>query len=215
MPQKYTPFDAEVPDPNKLPRSKWGGLLQLAVAKVDSSFYFQLECEDHIVRLVKGDRAPAPPPTSRRTADLSPEWYKIVYSTLLRGEVEVRDDADLELFVWAYLYSEANERVHIWRGLRAEMIQLTRPFFAAHLPSAYTDNSGLLKAASAIASVFATKTPVEPPPLTPSSMDENKPPLLCPSSSSSHTGDVDSDDDNRDRPFRRRKHIVSSDTVDL
>ncbi|PBK71378.1 hypothetical protein ARMSODRAFT_955175 [Armillaria solidipes] len=202
-------FDAEVPDPNKLPRSKWGGgLLQLAVAKVDSSFYFQLECEDHIVRLVKGDRAPAPPPTSRRTADLSPEWYKIVYSTLLRGEVEVRDDADLELFVWAYLYSKAN-RVHIWRGLRAEMIQLTKPFFAAHLPSAYTDNSGLLKAASAIASVFATKTPIEPPPLTPSSMDENKPPLLFPSSSSSHTGDVDSDDDNR--PFRRRNRIVSSD----
>ncbi|KAK0235265.1 hypothetical protein EDD85DRAFT_70993 [Armillaria nabsnona] len=208
-------FDADVPDPNKFPRSAWHGILQLAVAKVDSSFFFQLECEDHIVRLVKGDCAPAPPPTSRRTADLSPEWYNVVYGTLLRGEVEVCDeswDTELELFIWAYLYSEANEQVHIWRGLRREMLQLTRPFFAAHLPSAYTDNSGLLKAASAIVSVFAIKTPID---LTPSSMDENKPPLLCPSSSSSHAGDVDTDDDNRDRPFRRRNRIVSSDTADL
>ncbi len=104
-------LDAEVPDPNKFHHSAWHNLLQLAVAKVDSSFYFQLKCEDHIVRLVKGDRAPVPPPTSRRTADLSPEWYKIVYSTLLRGEVDVRDETELELFVWAYMYAVANERV--------------------------------------------------------------------------------------------------------
>ncbi len=152
-------FDAEVPDPNRLPRSAWHGILQLAVTKVDSSFFFQLECEDHIVRLVKGDRAPAPPPSSRRTAELSPEWYNIVYGTLLRGEVEVRDeswDTELELFIWAYLYSEANEQVRkwvlvtssliiltplladIWRGLRGEMYKPTKPFFAAHLPSAYS-----------------------------------------------------------------------------
>ncbi|PBK88911.1 hypothetical protein ARMGADRAFT_346215 [Armillaria gallica] len=78
-------FDAEVPDTNKLPCSAWHGILELAVAKVDSSYFFQLECEDHIVRLVKDDRAPAPPPTSRRIAHLSPEWYDIVYGTLLRG----------------------------------------------------------------------------------------------------------------------------------
>ncbi len=78
------------------------------------------------------------------------------------------------------------------------------------------------KAASAIASVFATKTPVEPPLLTQSSsnrssdMDENNPPLLSPSSSngssatdstSSHAGEVDTDNDNTEisaqcRPFR-------------
>ncbi len=62
---------------------------------------------------------------------------------------------ELELFIWAYLYSEANEQVRkwvlvtssliiltplladIWRGLRGEMYKPTKPFFAAHLPSAY------------------------------------------------------------------------------
>ncbi|KAK0458144.1 uncharacterized protein EV420DRAFT_382023 [Desarmillaria tabescens] len=135
-------LDAEVPDPNKLPRSAWPGIHRLAVAKVDSSFYFQLECENHIVQVVKGDRAPAPPPTSRRRMDLSPEWYDIVYPTLLRGDVELRDesrDTELELFVWAYMYYVANERVHIWRGLRQEMYQLTRLFFAARLPSSYCE----------------------------------------------------------------------------
>ncbi|PBK83983.1 hypothetical protein ARMGADRAFT_1018879 [Armillaria gallica] len=50
-------LDTGVPDPNKFHRSTWSGLLQHVVAKAGSSFYFQLEYENHIVRFVKGDRA--------------------------------------------------------------------------------------------------------------------------------------------------------------
>ncbi|PBK81691.1 hypothetical protein ARMGADRAFT_772229 [Armillaria gallica] len=133
-------LDAEAPDPNKLPRSAWPGLLQLAIAKANSSFHFQLECEDHIVQLVKGDRAPAPPPPNERAKEFSPEWYDIVYSTLLRGDVELCDesrDTELELFVWAYMFHVADDRGIIWRSFRQEMYQLTKFFFAASLPSSY------------------------------------------------------------------------------
>ncbi|PBK71217.1 hypothetical protein ARMSODRAFT_954986 [Armillaria solidipes] len=124
-------LDAKVPDPNKFPRSEWGRLLQLATAKADSSFCFQLECEDHIVRLAKGNRAPPPPPTDMRIIDLSPEWYNIVYSTHIRGDVELRDksrDTELELFVWVYMFYVADDRTEIWRGFRQEMYQLTTFF---------------------------------------------------------------------------------------
>ncbi len=66
-------LDVEVPDPNKLPRSAWPSLLQLAIAKANSSFHFQLECEDHIVQLIKGDSVPAPPPASEQAKEFSPE----------------------------------------------------------------------------------------------------------------------------------------------
>ncbi|KAK0235424.1 hypothetical protein EDD85DRAFT_954975 [Armillaria nabsnona] len=217
-------LDAEVPDPNKFHRSEWGDLLQLAVEKADSLFCFQLECEDHIVGLAKGNHAPPPPPTSMRIIDLSPEWYNIVYSTLVQGDVELRSesrDSELELFVWAYMFCVADDRAEIWRGFRQEMYQLTKFFFPARLPSAssYAESHGLfnlvsrgvLTAASAIASAFTVET----------SADENEPPVLSPSSSngssstdstsSSHAGDS-GDGVNLAllrRPFRRRNLVVA------
>ncbi|KAK0235431.1 hypothetical protein EDD85DRAFT_792267 [Armillaria nabsnona] len=145
-------LDTEVPDPNKLPRSAWPGLLQLAIAKANSSFHFQLECEDHIVQLVKGDSAPAPPRPSERAKEFSPEWYNIVYSTLLRGDVELRDesrDTELELFVWAYMFHVADDRGTETPGLLNSV------------------SSKVSTAASAIASAFTAGTLVEenePPP---------------------------------------------------
>ncbi|KAK0235435.1 hypothetical protein EDD85DRAFT_968377 [Armillaria nabsnona] len=217
-------LDAEVPDPNKCHRSGWRGLLQLAVAKTRSSFHFQLECEDHIVRLVKGDSAPAPPPTSKRSEDFSPEWYKIVYPTLLRGDVELRDvesrDTELELFVWAHMFQVADERSRIWLSFRQEMYELTKLFFAVRLPSSYAESPGLinfvsskiLSAASAMASAFAT--------------NENEPSLFSPSSSNgprstdsmscSHA-DYPGDEASLsalNRPFRRR-NLVVADSVDV
>ncbi|SJL09445.1 uncharacterized protein ARMOST_12823 [Armillaria ostoyae] len=218
MLQKYTPYISiprfSIPIDYIPPRG--ADFFSFAVAKVDSSFYFQLECEDHIVQL---SRAPAPPPTGRRMADFSPEWYKIVYSTLLQGDVEVRDesrDTELKLFIWAYLYSVANERVHIWRGLREEMDQLTRPFFAAHLPSVYADSPGLLNfvstkaltAASALVSAFTIMMSTdehEPPPSSSNSTS------ALDSASFSHAGDLD-DDAKLSVLYRRRNHIEVSDS---
>ncbi|KAK0235386.1 hypothetical protein EDD85DRAFT_792228 [Armillaria nabsnona] len=124
-------------------------------------------------------------------------------------------DTELELFIWACLYSVANERAHIWRGLREEMDQLTRPFFAAHLPSAYTDSPGLvlnfisskaLTAASALVSAFTIMT----------SIDEHESPLSSSNSSSaldstsfSHAGDLD--DDAKLSVLYRRCVIISVD----
>ncbi|PBK71212.1 hypothetical protein ARMSODRAFT_67039 [Armillaria solidipes] len=201
-------LDDEVPDPNKFPRSAWPGLLQLAVAKASSSFHFQLECEDHIVQLVKGDRAPAPPPATERAKEFSPGWYDIVHSTLLRGDVELRDesrDTELELFVWAYMFHVADDRGTIWRSFRQEMYQLTKFFFAAPLPSSYAESPGLinkaLSAASAIASAFTA--------------NENEPPLSSSNgpTSSSHAGDSD-DQSAPNRPFRRR-NLAFTDSVDV
>ncbi|SJL12379.1 uncharacterized protein ARMOST_15805 [Armillaria ostoyae] len=207
-------LDAEVPDPNKLPRSAWPGLLQLAVAKANSSFHFQLECEDHIVQLVKGDRAPAPPPPSERSEEISPEWYDIVYSTLLRGDVELRDesrDTELELYVWAYMFHVADDRGTIWRSFRQEMYQLTKFFFAASLPSSYAESPGWFSrgalTAASLASTFTAATSVE----------ENEPPLLSSSSSneptSSHAADFD-DEAALNRPFRRR-NVATRDSIDV
>ncbi|KAK0443574.1 hypothetical protein EV421DRAFT_525672 [Armillaria borealis] len=208
-------LDAEVPDPNKFHRSAWPGLLQLAVAKANSSFHFQLECEDHIVQLVKGDRAPTPPPASERAKEFSPEWYDIVHSTLLRGDVELRDesrDTELELFVWAYMFHVADDRGTIWRSFRQEMYHLTKFFFAASLPSSYAESSGLINfvsskassAASAIASTFTAATSVE----------ESEPPLLSSSSSNELTSShaADSDDDTA---LNRRRNLAFTDSVDV
>ncbi|KAK0443568.1 hypothetical protein EV421DRAFT_1946981 [Armillaria borealis] len=197
-------LDAKVPNPNKFHRSEWSGLLQLAVAKADSSFCFQLECEDHIVRLAKGSRAPPPPPTDMRIIDLSPEWYNIVYSTHIRGDVELRDksrDTELELFVWVYMFYVADDRTEIWRGFRQEMYQLTKFFFPARLPFSYAESP----------------VAAEPP------ANENEPPLLSlPSShglssmdstSFSHAGD-EVDLSALNRPSRRRNFVVA-DSVDV
>ncbi|SJL09491.1 uncharacterized protein ARMOST_12869 [Armillaria ostoyae] len=214
-------LDAKVPNPNKFHRSEWSGLLQLAVAKADSSFCFQLECEDHIVRLAKGNRAPPPPPTDMRIIDLSPEWYNIVYSTHIRGNVELRDksrDTELELFVWVYMFYVADDRAEIWRGFRQEMYQLTKFFFSARLPSAYAKSPGLFDLVSSraytAASAFASALAVKP------SANENEPPLLSlPSSnglsstdstSFSHAGDSSDEADLSalNRPSRRRNFVV-------
>ncbi len=99
-------LDTEVPDPNKVGPSAWPALLQLAIAKTYSAFEFRIECENHIVQLSEGDRAPAPPPVSMRTPSLSPEWYAAVLSVGDRGHVELRgdkQDIELELFVWMYM----------------------------------------------------------------------------------------------------------------
>ncbi|PBK83979.1 hypothetical protein ARMGADRAFT_1088956 [Armillaria gallica] len=194
-------LDAEVPDPNKFPRSEWPGLLQLAVEKADSSFCFQLECEDHIVRLAKGNRAPPPPPTDMRVIDLSPEWYNIVYSTHIRGDVELRDksrDAEVELFVWVYMFYVADDLAEIWRGFRQEMYQLTKFFFSC---------SFTLCLLLCRKSWFVQLA------------DENELPLLSlPSSnglsstdstSSSQVGDLDDEYTNSSGPLRRRNLIVA------
>ncbi|PBK66123.1 hypothetical protein ARMSODRAFT_1048758 [Armillaria solidipes] len=179
-------LDVEVPCPNRLPRSAWWGLLRLAMNKVDASFRFRMECENHIVQLTKGDRAPTPPPPS---------------DVELYDKSEPRD-AELELYIWAYMYHLADERTCIWRSFRQEMYQLIKPFSAACLPSGHNlfnlVSSKALAAASVIASAFTTET----------SIDGNEPPLLSPSSSSgssptdsttsSHAGDLDDDDNDAD-----------------
>ncbi|KAK0458156.1 uncharacterized protein EV420DRAFT_382385 [Desarmillaria tabescens] len=140
----YTVFipslDVEVPDPNKPGPSAWPALLKLAITKVDLSIDSRMECENHIVRLSQGDRAPTPPPRNMRAPSFSPEWYKIVFSTMDRGDVELRDesrDTELELFVWVYMQKTIDQRTHIWRHFRREMYKLTDPIAPAHLPSGH------------------------------------------------------------------------------
>ncbi|KAK0440328.1 hypothetical protein EV421DRAFT_1816689 [Armillaria borealis] len=112
-------LDVEVPCPNKLPRSAWCGLLRLSMNTVDASFRFRMECENHIVQLIKGDHAPTPPPPGKRTQSFSPEWYDVVYPTLFRGDVELRDESEsrdaesLELYIWTYMYHLADEHTCI------------------------------------------------------------------------------------------------------
>ncbi len=82
---------------------------------VNASFRFRMECENHIVQLTKDDRALTPPPPSKRT----PEWYDVVYPTMFRGDVEPRNesesrDAELELYIWTYMYHLADERTCKW-----------------------------------------------------------------------------------------------------
>ncbi|SJL09104.1 uncharacterized protein ARMOST_12480 [Armillaria ostoyae] len=221
-------LDVEVPCPNRLPRSAWWGLLRLAMNK-----------------LTKGDHAPTPPPPGKRTQSFSPEWYDVVYPTLFRGDVELRDESEsrdaesLELYIWTYMYHLADERTckrfqylanthprGIWRSFRQEMYQLIKPFSTACLPSGHTEipdlfnlvSSKALAAASVIASAFTTET----------SIDGNEPPLLSSSSSSgssatdsttsSHAGDLDDDDNDADSSALHhlsRRRNYTFDTVDL
>ncbi|KAK0443531.1 hypothetical protein EV421DRAFT_1735658 [Armillaria borealis] len=163
-------LDAEVLDPNKLHPSAWRGILRLALAKVDSSFYFQLQCKDHIVQLVKGSRAPA-------------------------HHLRVRDesrDTKLELFIWAYLYSVANERVPDSPGLLNFV------------------SSKALAAASTLVSAFTIMTFIDEHEPLPSSSNSSS---TLGSASLSHVGDLD-DDVKLSVLYRRRNHVEISDTVD-
>ncbi|KAK0458157.1 uncharacterized protein EV420DRAFT_382305 [Desarmillaria tabescens] len=231
----YTVFipslNVEVPDPNKSGTSAWPALLELAKSKVAFSIDSRMECENHIVRLSQGDRAPAPPPRNMRAPDFSSEWYKIVFSTISRGDVELRDesrDTELELFVWVAMHQIIDDRTDIWRHFREEMLKLTDPIAPARLPSGHAYNPGIfnflgrkaLTAVSTFASTFLAGAPVDdtdPLPLSPS---PNNGSLANDSMPSSYTGDIDDDTNlsalNRSvEPYRRRKRIIVSESVDL
>lgn len=110
-------LDTEIPDPNKSGVSAWPDLLKLATTKVDMSLDSRIESENHIVQLSQGDCAPAPPPRNMRAPAFSPEWYKIVFSTMDRGDVELRDesrDIELELFVWVYIQKTIDRYTGEW-----------------------------------------------------------------------------------------------------
>ncbi|KAK0217152.1 hypothetical protein IW262DRAFT_1396081 [Armillaria fumosa] len=218
-------LDVEVPDPNKSKLSAWLSLLELANIKVDLALDSRIECENHIVQLSQGDHAPAPPPRNMRAPVFSPEWYKIVFSTMGRGDVELRDvsrDTELELFVWVYMQKTIDRYTDIWRHFRREMYKLTDPVAPARLPSGHVDSPGLfiylgrkaLTAASAFASTFIADASVDTAlPLLLSS--PNNEPSATDSTSSFDTDDLD-DDANMsapDRPFerlRRRKRMILS-----
>ncbi|KAK0451440.1 uncharacterized protein EV420DRAFT_1646189 [Desarmillaria tabescens] len=218
-------LDAEVPDPNRLCRSAWPALLQLAVTKLSLAFEFRTECENHIVRLFEGDRAPVPPPPSMRAPSLSPEWYAIIFSTGDRGDVELRgdesQDIELELFVWVYMQQAVDNYTHIWGCYRREMYQLIHMIAPVHLR---TENSGLFnflsRKAYALASIFTTETSADdscPPLLSPSSSNGSSATDATDSSDSSHAGCLDEDANSSSlyRPFRRRNLAIVSESVDL
>ncbi|PBK81748.1 hypothetical protein ARMGADRAFT_1090986 [Armillaria gallica] len=219
-------LDTEIPDPNKSGVSAWPDLLKLAKTKVDMSLDSRIESENHIVQLSQGDCAPAPPPRNMRAPAFSPEWYKIVFSTMDRGDVELRDesrDTELELFVWINkLIVHPDTATDIWRHFRQEMYKLTDPIAPARLPSGH-DSPGLftllrrkaLTAASAFASTFIADASVDDtaPPLLPSSPNNES--SATDSTSSFHAGDLGDDAtmsalNHPFEPLRRRKRIIIS-----
>ncbi|PBK71156.1 hypothetical protein ARMSODRAFT_1003001 [Armillaria solidipes] len=219
-------LDTEIPDPNKSGVAAWPDLLKLAITKVDLSLDSRIESENHIVQLSQGDCAPAPPPRNMRAPAFSPEWYKIVFSTMDRGDVELRDesrDTELELFVWVYIQKTMDRYTDIWRHFRREMHKLTDPIAPARLPSGHVDSPGLftllrrkaLTAASAFASTFIADASVDDtaPPLLPSSSNNES--SATDSTSSFHAGDLDDDAtmsalNHPFEPLRRRKRIIIS-----
>ncbi|KAK0242173.1 hypothetical protein EDD85DRAFT_810252 [Armillaria nabsnona] len=135
----------DIPNPNKTSRSSWPSLLELAGSKLARMVEFQFDCETHIVRLCKGDSAPAPPTDLAFTA--SRWWYRLVYTILSRDDIELRDDDDdteIQILLWAYMYDAVFSRCTIWANFLAEMEQLTDPVAPAYLPSGHCENLGFL-----------------------------------------------------------------------
>ena len=66
---------------------------------------FLYESQSHVNRLYTGDHTPFPLPTELRTDS---EWDGLFFSILGRGDVELREDVDVdtevEIFVWAYMH---------------------------------------------------------------------------------------------------------------
>ncbi|KAK0472420.1 hypothetical protein EDD18DRAFT_1340783 [Armillaria luteobubalina] len=218
-------LDVEVPDPNKSDLSAWLSLRELANVKTDLALDKRMKIT--LFNSPKATMRPLPHPEIC-VHRCSPEWYEIVFSTMDRGDVELRDvsrDTELELFIWigtpASRFGDdiivyPNTAIDIWRHFRREMYKLTDPVSPARLPSGHVDSPGLfnylgrkaLMAASAFASTFIADASVDDsaPLLFPSS--PNHEPLATDSTSS-----FDIDDLAPDRPFeplRRRKRMILS-----
>ncbi|PBK68899.1 hypothetical protein ARMSODRAFT_199686 [Armillaria solidipes] len=93
---------AEVPE---ITRTLWSSLVELKRTKLRSISHFLLQSQSYINRLYQGDHTPFPLLSEMRT---DPEWNKLFFSILARGDVELRDEVDVdtevEIFVWAYMH---------------------------------------------------------------------------------------------------------------
>ncbi|KAK0495440.1 hypothetical protein EDD18DRAFT_1463320 [Armillaria luteobubalina] len=206
-------LDVEVPDPNKSDLSVWLSLRELANVKTDLALDKRMKIT--LFNSPKATMRPLPHPEIC-VHRCSPEWYEIVFSTMDRGDVELRDIGTPASRFGDDIIVYPNTAIDIWRHFRREMYKLTDPVSPARLPSGHVDSPGLfnylgrkaLMAASAFASTFIADASVDDsaPLLFPSS--PNHEPLATDSTSS-----FDIDDLAPDRPFeplRRRKRMILS-----
>ncbi len=95
-------FQAEVPE---IAHSQWRRLVELERTIMRPVARFILQSQTHVNRLYTGDHTPFPLPTELRTDS---EWDGLFFSILGRGDVELREDVDVdtevEIFVWAYMH---------------------------------------------------------------------------------------------------------------
>ncbi|PBK79497.1 hypothetical protein ARMGADRAFT_133858 [Armillaria gallica] len=95
-------FQTEVPE---ITRSQWRDLVELERTIMRPVARFMLHSQTHVNRLYTGDHIPFPLSTELRTDS---EWDGLFFSILGRGDVELREDVDVdtevEIFVWAYMH---------------------------------------------------------------------------------------------------------------
>ncbi|KAK0449755.1 uncharacterized protein EV420DRAFT_1482992 [Desarmillaria tabescens] len=115
-------LQAEVPE---ITRSSWCSLVKLERTKMEPASRFLHESESHVNRLYQGDH------TLRATADDRYSWDKLFFSILARGEVELRDDVDVDtelgIFVWAYMHYMIYYFSLPWLKLQRELRHPERP----------------------------------------------------------------------------------------